>query len=878
MKLYILDVSGFLFRAYFALPPMTNVQGEATHALYGFIRSVLKLLKEHHPQHLVAVYDGPDNKRSRIELYEHYKANRVREYEDLPEQIELSKTFCDLLGISFVEVDGVEADDTMGSIALWAASRGTQVDICTSDKDLCQLVTDQIQLLNPWKEYSRLDPQGVEEAFGVTPAQIADYLALVGDSSDNIPGVPGLGPKTVVPLLQEFGSLENLLLHIDRVPGAKKQESLRTHTEIARLSLQLATIQVDVPVVYPEDCFKCRAWDERGLKSFYLQHGFHSLIKELEATRPSALSNTQYHLVDDVETLHQMILTLKQHREVALDCETTSLSPLLAEPVGMGFCVQEGEAYYVPFNGHLGMQALETLKPFLKQHAFFGHHLKYDCHVLANVGIEVAHLSFDTILASYLLQPSARSHSLDALSLEVFGKVKTSIKELIGSGKKQITMREVAIAKVCDYCCEDVDYTFRLKQHFQEELSKRHLSSLLYDLELPLSKVLLKMERTGVYLNISHLKTLGAVIATQLRTVEEEIIALAGKEFNLNSPKQLAAILFEKLGIKPLKKTASGYSTNADVLETLALTYPIAGKVLSYRSLEKLRSTYIDTLPQQVNPTTGRIHPTFNQFVAATGRLACQEPNLQNIPIRSALGKQIREAFCPQRAGWSYLAADYSQIELRLLAHLSEDPGLITAFQRGEDIHSYTARLMFEKEEVSAEERRHAKAINFGIIYGQQAYGLSRELRIEIERAAAFIEAYYKRYPQVFNYLRHSIEQARRTGKAVTMSGRERAIPEIHSSNAHIRAAAERLAINTPLQGSAADLIKQAMLLIDRRLHEQKLNSLLILQVHDELVFEAPDEELPRLTPLVKEAMEGVFSLRVPLIVDISIGKNWGQC
>ncbi|MBS0623349.1 MAG: DNA polymerase I [Verrucomicrobia bacterium] len=879
MQLFILDVSGFLFRAYFALPPMTNAAGESTHALFGFIRSVLKLLKEHHPSHIVAVYDGPDNKRSRTEIYQDYKANRVRDYEDLPEQIAISKQFCDLMGIHHVELDGVEADDTIGSIATWAAQQGVSVRICTSDKDLCQLVTDDVHLLNPWKDYAVLDPQGVEENFGVKPSQIADYLGMVGDSSDNIPGVPGFGPKTVAPLLQQYGTIENVLAHVDEISGKKKQQTLREEASQALLSKQLATIQTQLSFPQSPNFFAKQPVQEQGLRSFYLQMGFHSLIKELEIHAPSCSNEVlHYHLVDDLNGLQQLIAKMESHDHLAFDCETTSLDVMQALPIGIGFCFQAKEAYYVPFNGKLGEKARELLAPFLKQHMFFGHHTKYDCHVLVNVGIEVAHLSFDTILASYLLNPSARSHSLDNLCLDIFGKVKIPIKDLIGTGKKQISMDQVPLEKVCQYCCEDVDYTFRLKQHFEKQLHEEKLDSLLYDLELPLSKLLLKMERAGVYLDINHLKDLGSMVMQQLNEVQEEVFSLSGESFNLNSPKQLAAILFEKLKIKPLKKTATGYSTNADVLEDLAINYPIAEKILIYRSLEKLRSTYIESLPNQVNLKTERVHPTFNQVVTATGRLACQDPNLQNIPVRTPLGKKIREAFRPQKMGWSYLSADYSQIELRLLAHFSEDPTLINAFEHAQDIHAHTAALMFEKQHVTSEERRAAKAINFGIIYGQQAYGLARELHIDIHKAADFIQAYYRRYPKVFEYIQNSIEQARRTGKAVTMIGRQRSIPDLNSANTHLRAAAERLAVNTPLQGSAADLIKKAMLAIDQQLQNKKLKSFLILQIHDELIFEAPDEELEALKPLVKETMENIFTLKVPLVVDVAIGKNWGQC
>jgi DNA polymerase I len=880
-KLYILDVSGYIFRAYYALPSMTNPRGESTNALFGFIRSVLKLFKDFAPVHIVAVFDGPDNQKQRKEIYEKYKAHRVREkHVDLPEQIDLAKEFCELAGICHVEVGGVEADDTMGSIAIWAAHKGAEIYLCTSDKDLCQLVEERIFILNTWKDNLVLDAKKVEEIYGITPKQMVDYLAIVGDASDNIPGIRGFGPKTAVPLLQEFKTLENLLANADKV-AHKKQETLKAEADIALLSKRLATIYTDV--AFPEDpeLFQLKTPDVANLKAFYLDMGFDSLARELEVVLKEE-EKVFYHLIEKQEELINLIPLLKEAKEIAFDVEATSVRPLLAELVGIGFSIKEREAYYVPLNGKLNPQlVIETLKPLFEDPnlLFIAHNAKYDLHVLANVGIKVANVGFDTILASYLLNSSSRRHSLDHLALQYFGKVKISIKELIGSGKKEISIKDVPLSKLSHYCCEDVDYTLRLKNLFEKQLKKRKLEHLLFDLELPLTHVLAKMERVGMFLKSEAIVTFSKEVAQELKMAEREIYTLAGVEFNISSPKQLSAILFDKMGIKPLKKTATGLSTAADVLELLAADYPIAEKILAFRTLEKLRSTYLETLPIEINPVTHRIHPTFSQFVAATGRLACQDPNLQNIPVRTALGKRIREAFRPQKKGWSYLAADYSQVELRLLAHLSEDPQLVNAFKQGEDIHQFTASLVFgiPLAEVSKTQRYQAKAINFGIIYGQQAFGLSQELGIDIKEALDFIEAYFIRYPKVLEFINHCVEVARQKGRAITMIGRERDIPEIHSSNAIIRSAAERLAINTPLQGSAADLIKMAMLQIDKLLTSRKMESQMVLQIHDELIFEAPDHELDELKILVKKSMESVFDLKVPLIVDVNIGKNWAE-
>lgn len=883
-KLFVLDVSGFIFRAYFALPPMTNAKGESTNALFGFIRSVFKLFKDFSATHVVAVFDGPDNKKQRRALYEGYKANRTREVEDLPQQIERAKLFCNLMGIPQVEIEGVEADDAMGSVALWAKDLGIEVYLCTSDKDLCQLVGPGIFVLNPWKENLIMDASKVEEAFGVFPEQIIDYLAIVGDASDNIPGLPGFGPKTAVQLLKQFGTLDEILARYDQVPGKKKQETLQQEADIARLSKQLATIQTSIDFPKDDTFFALGKPSITKLKEFYHEMGFHSLLKELEAIQETIPEEkTSYYLVDDETTLKQLIETLSKHEEIAFDIAGSHIRPMLAMPVGFGFSIQSGTAYYVPANGSLGAEiVLKNLKPFFENPkiSFYGHNVKYDLHVLANVGIHIANLSFDTILASYLLNSGSRRHSLDQLALHYFGKVKTSIKALIGTGKKEITLDQAPIEKVSDFCCEDVDYTLRIKKILAEELRNRDLDKLLFEIELPLTRDLYKMERAGMALDLDTLAAFSKENKLELLAREEEVFALAGVKFNLNSPKQLSEVLFKKLGIQPLKKTATGLSTNADVLEMLAKEYPIAEKILAYRTLEKLRSTYIETLPEEVNPLTGRIHPTFSQVIAATGRLACQDPNLQNIPVRTPQGRRIREAFRPQKKGWSYLAADYSQIELRLLAHLSEDPNLLKAFREGEDIHASTASLVFgvPLERVSSLQRHQAKAINFGILYGQQAYGLSQELGIDIRVAADFIQAYFARYPSVQAFIEGCIEMARKTGKSVTMIGREREIPEIFSTNAIIRSAGERLAVNTPLQGSAADLIKLAMLEMNAALAQKNLQSFMVLQVHDELIFEAPDSELEELAPLVKTIMEGVFHLKVPLQVDIMIGKNWAEC
>ncbi len=887
-KLYVIDASGYLYSSYYAIRNMTNPQGESTNALFGFIRSVLKLIKDFSPTHLVSVFDGPNNGKKRIELYSEYKAHRKESPRDLPYQITWAREFCQLMGIPSFNIPDVEADDVMGSIAVWAEKHGFKTYLCTTDKDMCQLVDDHVFLLNTRKENLVVDSAQVRELHGVPPEQMVDLLALIGDSSDNVPGVPGIGPKTAVQLLQQFGSLDKLLSHTSQVEGEKKRALIEENKELARISRELVTIDTKVEIPHKEEAYQIGHPHYDDLKAFYGKMHFNSLLKELgnvpsDAGKKVEEVPVKYHLVDTPDELHTLISLLKKQKAISIDTETTGTRPLTSELVGIGLGFEPHEAWYIPVNGNLGLSTvLKAIKPILedKQIGFYGHNIKYDYQIFANYDIIIAHICFDTILASYLLNSHQRVHSLDALTLENFGYNKIPISDLIGKGKSTITMREVPIDKVKTYCCEDVDMTCRLKLKLEKELDERGLTHLLTELELPLLKVLAHMERFGIYLDVPCLQKHSVSITKEIEKIAEEIYSLAGEEFNLNSPKQLSEIMQHKLHIKLPKKTATGFSTSADILEELQWDYPIAKAILHYRSLEKLRSTYIDSLPGDVNPKTHRIHCTFNQSVAATGRLSCQDPNLQNIPVRTEEGRKIREAFRPQMKGWSYLSADYSQMELRLLAHLSEDPKLIAAFRHGEDIHAATASAIFHVplNEVTKEQRNQAKAVNFGIIYGQQAYGLSKELGIEMKEASRIIDTYFKEHPYVHRYLEHSKEQARKTGKAVTFTGRERLIGEITSKNAQLRLFAERLALNTPLQGAGADIIKKAMLIIDQAVTQQKLKGFMILQIHDELIFEIPDTEIEQWKPLVQSAMQEVVHLKVPLEVNISLGKNWKEC
>lgn len=876
--LYLIDGVFFLFRSYYAIRGMTDPRGRSTGALYGFIRSVQKIIKEFEPEYLLAIFDGPNNKQKRTAIYEAYKSHRAGMPDDLADQLEWSHTFCSAAGIPYLSEEGVEADDLIGAIAQWAAEKGARVFICSSDKDLCQLVNDQIVLINPFKENLVIDRNKVRELYGVWPEQIVDYLAIMGDSSDNIPGIPGLGPKTASALLEEYGTLEGVLSHASAMSNKKRGEKIQQHEEKARISQQLATL---IPIdTFPQESafYKLKTPKWEALTALYREMQFNSLLKEMEATSPRQEEvKTRYHIVDEEVEVEALFERLRQEKMIGIDVESDRLSPMEAQLVGIGFAIEPGEAWYLPANGKLGSErALALLRPFLEDPSlsFYGHNIKYDLHILKNHGIEVRQIGFDTMIASHLCAPQENRHGLDHLTLEKFGKVKTPIKTLIGSGKQERSMAEVAVSEVGPYCCEDVDYSCRLKKLYERELEEKGLRTLFDSIELPLIPILMGMEREGIYVDKRQLKELATLFEGTLSQLERGIYELAGCTFNIKSPKQLGEVLFDTLKLgKGIKKR----STRADILEELKTEHPIAEKLLEFRALEKLRSTYATALPLQINPKSGRIHCTFMQTVTATGRLSCQDPNLQNIPIRSEEGRKIRRAFMPEQEGRSYLSADYSQIELRLLAHLSQDPKMVAAFQEGRDIHRSLAAKLFDlpQEEVSQEMRHVAKTVNFGIIYGQQAYSLSQDLKCDKKKAALFIEKYFQEYKGVAHFIEEQKERVRASGQSETLFGRKRPIPEINSKNGMIRALGERLAINTPLQGSQADIIKKAMITIAKQLKKNPLGKM-ILQIHDELIFELPDSHILEMEEQVQAAMEGVVTLSIPLVVNIHVGKNWG--
>ena len=879
-NIYIIDAVCFLFRSYFAIQGMTNKKGRSTNALYGFIRSIQKIIKDFLPQHLVAVFDGPNNKEKRVEIYKDYKSNREKMPEDLAYQLQWAHHYCISAGIPYIAKSGVEADDVIGTIAKWAEKEGAEVFICSSDKDFCQLISDKIFILNTHKDNLIIDSEKVKEMHGVTPEQIIDYLAIMGDKSDNIPGIPGFGPKTAACLLQEYGTLEKIFNDLAGISNRKWAKKLCLHKSQAFISQQLATLILDVPVPVEKNFYHIKSPKLRELNAFYQDMNFSTLLQEIETPQnQTKQSECSYTIIDDKDSLKSLIKKLAMCSSICIDTKTDQLSHMDAQMIGIGFCIDPGIAWYVPANGSLGLDyVIQQIKPVLEnlQISFYGHNIKYDLHVLKNHEIDLKMIDFDTMIASYLCAPENNRHGLDILTLEKFGKVKNHIEDLIGRGKNQKSMKDIPIEKVGYCCCENVDYTCRLKAFLEEEIKNRGLLKIFTEVELPLIPVLVSMERYGLYLDTEKLNHMSELFREELICLEKDIFALAKESFNIKSPKQLSKILFEKLAIPLVSKKKS---TRAEVLQSLKGDYPICGKILDYRGLEKLRSTYTKSLSLQVNSNTKRIHSTFVQTVTATGRLSSQDPNLQNIPIRTKQGRKIREAFIPEMAGWSYLAADYSQIELRLLAHLSKDLKLLNAFKHNKDIHASTAATIFDVplKGVTKEMRAGAKAVNFGIIYGQQAYGLSQELGIDMKKASIFIEKYFNRYPGVQNFIDNAKNKVRQKGYAETLFGRKRPIPEIHSTNSMIRSAAERLAVNTPLQGTQADIIKKAMIQIETILTKQRI-AYMILQIHDELIFELPDKMISSASKIIKSIMENITTLAIPLIVNIDIGKNWGEC
>jgi DNA polymerase-1 len=890
--LVLVDGSSYLYRAFHALPSLTNSRGEPTGAVYGVVNMLRKLIDDYRPGHVAVVFDAR-GRTFRDDLYEHYKANRPPMPEELAAQVEPLLAIIRAMGLPLLQVPGVEADDVIGTLAVRAAAQGMPTLISTGDKDMAQLVTDQVTLVNTMSN-THMDRDGVEEKFGVPPERIIDYLALVGDSVDNIPGVPKVGPKTAAKWLNQFGSLDALVERADEVPG-KVGENLRGHLEKLPLSRQLATIRCDVDLDVAPGDLTPETPDTDALREWYGRLEFKSWLRQLEsggepADSQDAPSAGDYETLFDKRRLDSWLKRLEEADVFAFDTETTSLDYMQARIVGLSFSVATGAAAYVPLaHDYAGAPAqldreevLARIKPLLEDETprKLGHNLKYDRNVLLNHGIELRGIAFDTMLESYLLDSTASRHDLDSLAEKYLQHTNIKYEDVAGKGAKQLTFDQVPVEQAAPYAAEDADISLRLHETLWPRLQEADGPTRVFrDIEVPLIEVLSDMERTGVKVDAAMLSTQSRELEKRMLEIERQAFDVAGEAFNLGSPKQIQALLYEKQGLPVLSKTPKGAPSTAEhVLQELALDYPLPRLILDYRSLSKLKSTYTDRLPEQINPDTGRVHTSYHQAVAATGRLSSSDPNLQNIPIRSEEGRRIRQAFVAE-PGYRILAADYSQIELRIMAHLSGDAGLLAAFEAGEDIHRATAAEVFgvDLDAVTTDQRRSAKAINFGLIYGMSAFGLARQLGIDRGEAQGYVDLYFSRYPGVKAYMDNTREQARAQGYVETLFGRRLYLPEIKAGNQQRRQAAERTAINAPMQGTAADIIKRAMLAVRDWIRTDKPDVRMVMQVHDELVFEVAEAQVQAARGSITGFMAGAAELSVPLMVDVGEGDNWDE-
>ncbi len=880
-KLFLVDGSSYIYRAFFALPQLSTSDGIPTNAVYGFTTMLNRLVNDYQPSLIAIVLDAP-GPTFRHEVYQSYKANRPRMPDSLAAQIPYIKEVIQAFNIPMVEKEGFEADDIIATLAKQAEADGAEVTIITGDKDLLQLVTGHITLFDTMKDIAT-DVDAVKKKIGVTPEQAIEVFGLTGDKVDNVPGVPGIGEKTAIELIQQFGSIEAIYQNLDAIPKKKLREALSNHREQAFLSRQLVTVDTSVPIESKWHELQIGEPDIEALRQLYKRFEFTRFLKNLPREQAK---NKNYQLISNFDEARKLLSGFREQGVFALDLETTSEDPMRAEIVGVSFACKEHEAFYIPV-AHRNVEQqvdkallLQELKPLLEDERVkkIGQNLKYEFIIFKRHGITLRGIYCDTMIASYLLNPSKHNHNLDDIAMDYLDYRTTSFKEVTGSGKSAVTFDAVPIETAKDYACEDSDITYILSGLLLPRLKEDGFQELFTGVELPLLEVLAYMEMAGIKINVGLLKQLSEEYAITLDAITKKIYELAGDEFNINSPQQMGKILFEKLKLPGAKKTKTGYSTDISVLTNLARVHPLPAEILSFRTLSKLKSTYIDSMPELINPQTGRIHTSYNQTVTATGRLSSSEPNLQNIPIRTEEGKRIRAAFITE-PGWKMLSADYSQIELRILAHLSQDQTLIDAFVHDEDIHTRTAAEIWgvKPQEVTSQMRREAKVINFGIVYGMSAFGLSQQLEIEPRLAQAYIDDYFRKYKGVQRYIDEVIKDAQEKGYALTLLNRRRYLPEITSGNVTARKFAERTAINTPIQGTAADLIKVAMIRIFNKMRQEKFTGRMILQVHDELIFEAPEQEIESLGRLVKAEMEGVIEMSVPLKVDMSWGNNWSE-
>ncbi|MCB1761534.1 MAG: DNA polymerase I [Gammaproteobacteria bacterium] len=891
-SLILVDGSSYLFRAYHALPPLTNSRGEATGAIVGVINMLRKMIGDYQPQYIAVVFDAP-GATFREEIYAQYKANRPPMPDELRQQIEPLYRIIRALGLPLLLEKGVEADDVIGTLATRAAAQGMRTLISTSDKDLAQLVGEHITLINTMTNVV-MDREGVIAKFGVAPEQIVDYLALVGDSVDNIPGVPKCGPKTAAKWLEQYRSLDQLMASADEISG-KVGDNLRDSLTQLPLARELATIRRDLTLpVEPSELIPAAA-DDAQLRLLYQKIESRRLLETLDPIPQPVVQQeigTQYQLLLSAPEFDAWIEKLRTTELFAIDTETTSLDYMQAEVVGLSFAVEPGEAAYVPVaHQYPGVpdqlsrdRVLAALKPLLEdpRHLKLGQNLKYDMNLLARYGIAMRGLAFDTMLESYVLDATATRHDMDSLAQKYLDYTTIKFEDIAGKGAQQLRFDQVALEQAAHYAAEDADVTLRLHHELWPKIAAEpSLETLFRELEMPLVPVLSRMERRGVRIDSEMLEAQSRELGKRLLELEQQAYAAAGCVFNLGSPKQIGEIFFDQLKLPVISKTPKGAPSTAEsVLQELAERgFELPALILEHRGLAKLKSTYTEKLPRMVDKDTGRVHTSYHQAVAATGRLSSTDPNLQNIPVRSAEGRRIRQAFVAE-PGWRILAADYSQIELRIMAHLSEDAGLLLAFAQGQDVHRATAAEVFgvdALEQVSAEQRRSAKAINFGLIYGMSAFGLARQLGIERNAAQNYVDRYFDRYPGVREFMARTREAAHARGFVETVFGRRLYLPEIQSRNAQRRAAAERTAINAPMQGTASDIIKRAMLALDLWIEQSGLPVRMIMQVHDELVFEVEQEVVAQAREQIVSLMQGAASLRIPLLVEVGVGDNWDE-
>ncbi len=898
-RLVLIDGHALVHRAYHALPPLTvSKSGEMVNAVYGFASMLLKAISELKPSHYAIAFDKAAP-TFRHKLFDQYKAQRPKTPEELVNQLGRVRELVEAFHIPVFELENYEADDVLGTLSRQAQDKGIETIIVSGDADTMQLVSPTVRVLYPkprgsFSDTILYDEAAVSQKYGVGPEQISDLKALMGDSSDNIPGVPGIGGVTAAKLIKEFGSFEEIYTHIEEVTPPKIQALLKEHEAQARQSKELTTIVTQTDVTLNLDDCRVSHYDRSRVTELFRELEFYSLLPKLAALdgltpenqTEAKPSEGAYHIINTDSALDEVINQLSQARAFSLDLETTSLDAMSAQIVGISLSTAPDEACYIPL-GHVSLSQIEQLPQELvlnrlkslfedEKLAKFAHNGKYDLVILAEHGVKVKNLVFDTMLAAYLL--SEKSLNLKNLAFTKLGIEMTSITDLIGSGAKQISFSQVEVEKAAPYAAADADITLKLKGLLEGELKRQGLWQLFAEVEMPLLPVLVSLERNGVALDKELLRRMSRRLGEQLMQLETGIYNNVGHQFNINSPQQLSSVLFEELGLKPTKKTKGGYSTGAAILEELRGAHPVIELIIEYRQQAKLKSTYTDTLLGLVNPKTGRLHTSFNQTRTATGRLSSSDPNLQNIPVRGEMGKEIRQAFIAA-PGSRLLAGDYSQIDLRALAHLSRDENLIGAFGQDEDIHTSTAVQIFgiDASKVTPDMRRTAKTINFGVIYGMSEYGLEQATELSREEAAQFITAYFEKYPGVKNYLEATKKQARDLGYVETILGRRRYIPEINSSNRQVKEAAERMAINMPVQGTSADIIKLAMIDLYHQMEELNLESKMLLQIHDELIFEVPEGEMEIMQKLVPEVMSRALTLSVPLKVDIKIGRNWGE-